>query len=218
MREPERSAYLEAERDSSMITPMNTASRNVWLLAGLLALTSPAAAQSRGPDKVPPGQMPRAGLCRVWYDGRPPGRQPAATDCATAERDAARTGGRVLYGTAPNGKGKDNGKGNGRGSSGGVGNESPTPTSRDQYPATLPDMSWGAAFGNGQHRDDVRRWVGSTAVRAQLIDVASNGLPALVVWYDSRGTTMQRWIDDDRDGRADRVELFQNGQSVGVIR
>jgi len=201
-----------------MITTLHTGRRAAWLLAGLLAAASPAAAQGRGPDKVPPGHMPRAGQCRVWYDGRPPGRQPAATDCATAERDAARTGGRVLYGTAQKGKGNGKGGANGKGGTGGVGTEVPLPTSRDQYPATLPDMTWGAAFGSGQHRDDVRRWVGTTAVRPQLIDVAPNGVPALVVWYDSRGTTVQRWIDDNRDGRADRVELFQNGQSVGVIR
>jgi hypothetical protein len=79
-------------------------------------------------------------------------------------------------------------------------------------------MRWGAAYGRGQNRDDVRRWIAANDVRAQLIDIGSTGLPALVVWYDSRGRTVQRWIDDDRDGRADRVELFQNGQSIGVLR
>jgi hypothetical protein len=170
--------------------------------------------------------MPPAGQCRIWFDGRPPGQQPAPTDCGTAERDAGRRGGRVIYGEQ--GKGKDKDKGNDKadknkdkgdkGKTGSTSNEAPPPMSRDQYPATLPDMSWGAAFERGQNRDDVRRWVGSTGARAQLIDVGANGLPMLVVWYDSRGTTLQRWIDDNRDGRADRVEVFQNGQSIGVIR
>ena len=31
--------------------------------------------------KVPPGHYPRAGQCRLWYSGRPPGQQPAATRC-----------------------------------------------------------------------------------------------------------------------------------------
>jgi hypothetical protein len=35
---------------------------------------------------VPPGQMPSRGMCRVWIDGVPPGRQPRQTDCRTAER------------------------------------------------------------------------------------------------------------------------------------
>lgn len=197
---------------------MDALIRRTWLLAVIALFGSTAQAQGRGPTKVPPGQMPRAGQCRVWYDGRPPGKQPAATDCATAERDAARTGGRVLYGTSQKGNGngkRDDAGGNGKPQ--GSGNE-PMPTSRDQYPATMPDMTWGAAFGRGEHRDDVRRWTGTTAVRAQLIDLSPTGVPALVVWYDSRGTTVQRWIDDNRDGRADRVELFQNGQSVAVLR
>jgi hypothetical protein len=42
--------------------------------------------------------MPPAGLCRVWIDGVPPGRQPAPTDCATAQRNVPRNG-RVIYGS-----------------------------------------------------------------------------------------------------------------------
>jgi hypothetical protein len=30
--------------------------------------------------------MPSRGMCRVWIDGVPPGRQPRQTDCRTAER------------------------------------------------------------------------------------------------------------------------------------
>lgn len=40
--------------------------------------------QSRTTDRIPPGQMPPAGMCRIWIDGVPPGRQPAPTDCQTA--------------------------------------------------------------------------------------------------------------------------------------
>lgn len=31
--------------------------------------------------RVPPGHYPPRGACRVWYEGRPPGRQPRATRC-----------------------------------------------------------------------------------------------------------------------------------------
>src|SRR5688572_28444011 len=31
--------------------------------------------------RVPPGHHPPRGACRVWYEGRPPGRQPRATSC-----------------------------------------------------------------------------------------------------------------------------------------
>lgn len=33
--------------------------------------------------KVPPGHYPRAGQCRIWYEGRPPGHQPKAASCAS---------------------------------------------------------------------------------------------------------------------------------------
>lgn len=48
---------------------------------------------------VPPGHLPPAGMCRVWYDNRPNGRQPSATSCRQAEAIAARDrNARVIYG------------------------------------------------------------------------------------------------------------------------
>lgn len=48
---------------------------------------------------VPPGQMPPANMCRVWYGNRANGRQPAATECRQAEVIAARDrNARVIYG------------------------------------------------------------------------------------------------------------------------
>jgi hypothetical protein len=48
---------------------------------------------------VPPGFLPPAGACRVWYDGRPAGYQPQAVSCSEAERVAKRTRtARVIYG------------------------------------------------------------------------------------------------------------------------
>lgn len=70
-----------------------------FLLAGLVA--SPAFAQGRGKNKqgIPPGHLPPDGLCRVWYDGVPPGRQPGPMNCYEAERIASRDrGARVIYG------------------------------------------------------------------------------------------------------------------------
>jgi hypothetical protein len=75
---------------------MRTAAMSVVLLA-LVAGTSEA--QVRGSQGIPPGQMPRAGQCRVWYDNLPPGRQPAPTNCDQAERIASRNrNARVIYG------------------------------------------------------------------------------------------------------------------------
>jgi hypothetical protein len=45
---------------------------------------------------VPPGHLPRRGQCRLWYPGRPPGRQPRAADCSYVMRNAP-AGAWVLY-------------------------------------------------------------------------------------------------------------------------
>ncbi len=49
-------------------------------------------------SNVPPGQRPPAGMCRVWIDGVAPGRQPRATDCATARANAPANS-RIIYGS-----------------------------------------------------------------------------------------------------------------------
>lgn len=70
------------------------------ILFGLTA--SPALAQGRGRNAqgIPPGHLPPEGLCRVWYDGVPPGRQPRPTNCYQAERVASRDrDARVIYGS-----------------------------------------------------------------------------------------------------------------------
>ena len=73
--------------------------------AAALAGTAAADDQGYGPGGygIPPGHMPPPGACRVWYPGRAPGQQPAPTDCARAQYEAARHGGRVVYGGAPQG-------------------------------------------------------------------------------------------------------------------
>lgn len=79
---------------------MRTAAASLIALA-LFAGTADAQGRGRRANSqgIPPGQMPRAGECRVWYDGVPPGRQPRPTSCREAERVAARDrNARVIYG------------------------------------------------------------------------------------------------------------------------
>ncbi len=68
-------------------------------LALVVAAAAPLSAQGRGTKagKIPPGQRPPAGMCRIWLDGVPPGQQPAPTDCATAVRNRPANG-RVIFG------------------------------------------------------------------------------------------------------------------------
>ena len=88
-------------------------------LALAVAVTAPLSAQGRGTKagKIPPGQRPPAGMCRIWLNGVPPGQQPAPTDCATAVRNRPANG-RVIFGddyanNNDRGKGKK-AKGHGR--------------------------------------------------------------------------------------------------------
>jgi hypothetical protein len=79
---------------------MRTAAISFVLLA-MMAATSEAQGNGRNRRNqgIPPGQMPPAGLCRVWYDNLPPGRQARPTDCDQAERLASRDrDARVIYG------------------------------------------------------------------------------------------------------------------------
>ena len=46
--------------------------------------------------KVPPGHFPAPGQCRLWYPGRPPGKQPPATRCSEL-RSASGSGAFILY-------------------------------------------------------------------------------------------------------------------------
>ncbi len=81
-----------------------------FFLIGLFAIPVAAQAQGSGARNqgIPPGQMPPAGSCRVWYEGRSPGQQPRATNCDQAERIASRDrNARVIYGGAPGQRGDD---------------------------------------------------------------------------------------------------------------
>jgi hypothetical protein len=103
--------------------------RSIGLIGSLVALavSAPLAAQSnkfrtddvlssgssvqnqqgRATSKVPPGQLPPAGMCRIWIDGVPPGQQPAPTDCQTAVANKPANA-RILWGDQAShpGKGK----------------------------------------------------------------------------------------------------------------
>jgi hypothetical protein len=117
------------------------------VLIGLAAV--PLGAQGRGRwsnQGIPPGQMPGPGLCRVWFDGRPPGQQPPATDCDNAERIAARDpNARVVYG-------EQRGSGQVRRPVPRSAPGYPYPDDRYPYPDRYPSGGYGyqsVPFGNG---------------------------------------------------------------------
>jgi hypothetical protein len=63
----------------------------------------------RKSDHIPPGQLPAAGMCRIWIDGVPPGQQPAPTDCQTAVATKPANA-RVIWGDQTPFPGKGKGK------------------------------------------------------------------------------------------------------------
>jgi hypothetical protein len=92
--------------------------RAFFALVALGIIAAPLSAQivvrsggevSRTHDRIPPGQLPPRGMCRVWIDGVPPGQQPGVTDCVTAERNRVANS-RVIYGDVQSFPGKGRGK------------------------------------------------------------------------------------------------------------
>ena len=51
---------------------------------GKEAQTAPA---PREASKIPPGHMPPAGTCRIWFHGREPGQQPPPGNCRKLRRN-----------------------------------------------------------------------------------------------------------------------------------
>jgi hypothetical protein len=210
-------------------------------------VAAPLAAQAwqggRGNDDVPAGHRPPPGMCRIWIDGVPPGQQPAPTDCASAVRNRPANG-RVIFGddAGKGGKGKPKKfKGVGyagdddirysddrRRTSDGAGRADDFAdlrrTPRSDAPAgdigagrSLPDMMAGVLAQQGRRTDDVGRWLGGSQATPRLSDLDGNGVPERVMWFDAAGQLVQVWTDRNRDGRADRVELFENGRRVQVV-
>lgn len=60
-------------------------------------------------NSVPPGQRPPDGMCRVWIEGVPAGRQPRPTDCATARANAPLNS-RIIVGADTPFPGRANGR------------------------------------------------------------------------------------------------------------
>ena len=61
------------------------------LLAGALTLTATSVtADDHGKLHIPPGHLPPAGKCRIWYPGTPPGHQPPPGDCRVLSRQLPR--------------------------------------------------------------------------------------------------------------------------------
>ena len=242
---------------------------------GTAAGTASAQGRGRGRDndKVPPGQRPPAGMCRIWINGVPPGHQPAATDCRTAVRNQPPNS-QIIWGENTGrrdrnvndddrrdrdyDRNRDNDRNrndgyrrdangnlydpscvdndhngwcdyhpdirsgtrtrdypNNGGNPGGTGGGT---IDRGQYPSQLPAMTGATLIRVGVRTVDVQNWLGREPLRSETTDSNGDGVPEVATWYDANGTVLQVWRDDDRDGRADSVEIYRNGERVQVVR
>jgi len=93
-----------------------------------------------------------------------------------------------------------------------------TPVDRGQYPSQLPAMTGAVLIRVGVRTVDVQNWLGRGDLRSETVDANGDGVPEQATWYDSQGTVLQVWHDDDRDGRADSVDIYRNGERVQVVR
>lgn len=219
--------------------------RSVVALALVAAAVAaaPVDAQGRGrnTNDVPPGHRPPAGMCRIWIDGVPPGQQPAPTSCAEAVRNRPANG-RVIFGShegartdrrraddrdcyvkEDTGKGKKRAKAECRDDDRRRGRDDDDderdPSSQSDQPrGRLPEMIGAIVFERGRRTADVSRWLGPNPLTARYVDANRNGVPERATWRNSRGEVVQVWIDSDGDGRADRVNYYEDGRLVRSVK
>ena len=86
------------------------------------------------------------------------------------------------------------------------------------YPQTLPRMRSVLDVVDGRGSVEVARWLGTNEFTVRIPDQASGATPWRAIFLDSRNELLQVWTDRNRDGLAERVEIFRNGQRVKLIQ
>ena len=86
------------------------------------------------------------------------------------------------------------------------------------YPQTLPHMRAALDVIKGNASIEVMRWLGTNEFIVRLPDQNSSVVPWRAIFLDSHNEVLQVWTDRNRDGLADRVEIFRNGQRVKLIQ
>ena len=200
-----------------------------WTLALLALVATTAEAQQgnkgkRGPDKVPPGHLPPAGMCRVWIDGVPPGRQPRPTDCATARRDAPANS-RIVYSDGstrdPRAWERDRNRCERYDREGRCvvwRRDEDRDRDRDR-PAYIPNRSESDRDGGVIRPDEPVRTRDGRAfpvMRDARTVPFAGGSNAMKEWTPD-GTKSVRQFDGDRDGRAERAEFYDGDKRLTAI-
>ncbi len=86
------------------------------------------------------------------------------------------------------------------------------------YPQVLPQMRSALEVVEGRTSVEVMQWIGTNEFIVRVPDQGRGAVPWRAIFLDSRGELLQVWTDLNRDGRADRVEVFRNGQRTKLIQ
>lgn len=86
------------------------------------------------------------------------------------------------------------------------------------YPQVLPLMRSALDVVQGTASPEVMQWLGTNEFIVRIPEQGRGGLPWRALFLDARGELLQAWTDSNRDGRADRVEVFRNGERVKLIQ
>ncbi len=86
------------------------------------------------------------------------------------------------------------------------------------YPQVLPPMRGALDVIQGRPSTDVMQWLGTNEFIVRIPDQGRGGVPWRAIFLDGSGELLQVWTDVNRDGRADRVEVFRGGQRVKLIQ
>ncbi len=86
------------------------------------------------------------------------------------------------------------------------------------YPQTLPRMASVLDVVQGRTNTEVMTWIGTNEFQLRVPDQGRGGTPWRAIFLDGAGELLQVWTDVNKDGLADRVEIFRNGQRVKLLQ
>lgn len=86
------------------------------------------------------------------------------------------------------------------------------------YPQVLPPMRSVVDVLQGRPSIEIMQWLGTNEFTVRVPDQGRGGTPWRAIFLDQRNELLQVWTDVNRDGRADRIEVFVNGQRVKLIQ
>ncbi|MBL0938281.1 MAG: hypothetical protein IBJ03_05275 [Gemmatimonadaceae bacterium] len=86
------------------------------------------------------------------------------------------------------------------------------------YPQVLPAMRSTLDVLQGRPSTEIMQWLGTNEFVLRIPDQGRGGVPWRAIFLDTNSQLLQVWTDTNRDGRADRIEIFNKGQRVKLIQ